>query len=114
MSRRATTDQEWVFYIGRCRDDSLYSGITNDLEGRLREHNKGTGAKYTSIRRPVTLVYSERYGNVSEARKREAQIKGWSRNKKEQLIKGFPRLRSEYSSTALGINESHPLRHPVT
>ena len=95
MSRRATTEQEWFFYIVRCRDDSLYSGITNDLEGRLSEHNRGTGAKYTFSRRPVTLVYSEKYFNVSEARKREVQIKGWSRNKKDQLIKGFPRPGSE-------------------
>ena len=95
MSRRAITDQEWFFYIVRCRDDSLYSGITVDLEGRIREHNKGTGAKYTSIRRPVTLVHNERYGNVSKARKREGQIKGWSKTKKERLIGGFPRLRSE-------------------
>ena len=95
MSRRAITDQEWFFYIVRCRDDSLYSGITVDLEGRLREHNKGTGAKYTSIRRPVTLVYCERYDNVSKARKREEQIKRWSKTKKERLIGGFPRLRSE-------------------
>ena len=79
----------------RCRDNSLYSGITNDLEARLKEHNRGTGAKYTSIHKPVTLVYSERYSNASEARKREEQIKGWSRIKKDQLIKGFPRLRSE-------------------
>jgi putative endonuclease len=95
MSRRATTNQEWFFYIVRCRDGSLYSGITNDLEGRIEEHNRGTGAKYTFPRRPVTLVYSEKYGNASEARKREVQIKGWSRYKKEQLINGFPRLRSE-------------------
>ncbi len=95
MSRRAITDQEWFFYIVRCRDDSLYSGITVDLEGHLREHNKGTGAKYTSVRRPVTLVYYERYDNVSKARKREEQIKGWSKTKKERLVGGFPRLRSE-------------------
>jgi len=95
MSRRARTDQEWFFYIVQCRDDSLYSGIAVDLECRLEEHNKGTGAKYTSIRRPVTLVYFERYHNVSEARKREEQVKGWSKAKKERLISGFPRLRSE-------------------
>ncbi len=89
MSRWAITDQEWFFYIVRCRDDSLYSGITVDLEGRLREHNKGTGAKYTSGRRPVTLVYRERYDNVSKARKRELQIKGWSKAKKERLIEGL-------------------------
>ena len=95
MSRRAIEDQSWFFYIVRCRDDSLYSGITIDLEDRLREHNKGTGAKYTSVRRPVTLVYCERYDSVSKARKREEQIKGWPKIKKERLIGGFPRLRSE-------------------
>ncbi|HEX9896563.1 MAG TPA: GIY-YIG nuclease family protein [Dehalococcoidales bacterium] len=84
--------QEWFFYIVRCRDDSLYSGITVDIEKRLREHNKGTGARYTSARRPITLVYSEKYGNMSEARKREEQIKGWSKIMKERLIE---RTRSE-------------------
>ena len=73
----------------------MYSGITISLEDRLRKHNKGTGAKYTSSRRPVTLVYCERYDNASRARKREEQIKGWSKIKKERLIGGFPRLRSE-------------------
>jgi putative endonuclease len=88
-------NQEWFFYIVRCRDGSLYSGITIDLEHRIKEHNKGTGAKYTLGRRPVNLVYSEKYSNASEARKREAQIKSWPKVKKEQLIVGFPRLRSE-------------------
>jgi putative endonuclease len=86
---------EWFFYIVRCRDNSLYSGITNDLEHRLKEHNKGAGAKYTASRRPVKLVYSEKHANNSEARKREIQIKNWSKTKKEQLIVGFPQLRSE-------------------
>ena len=95
MSRRATIKQEWFFYIVRCRDNSLYSGITNDLEERVREHNRGTGARYTFTRRPVILVYSEKYSNATEVRKREEQIKGWSKVKKELLIKGFPRLRSE-------------------
>ncbi len=87
--------QEWFFYIVKCRDGSLYSGITNDIEHRVKEHNRGDGAKYTFSRRPVYLVYSEKYDNVCGARKRETQVKGWSRIKKEQLIVGFPRLRSE-------------------
>ena len=87
--------KEWYFYIVRCKDNSLYSGIAIDVEDRVRAHNRGTGAKYTFARRPVTLVYSERLSNISEARKRESQVKGWSKTKKEQLILGFPRLRSE-------------------
>jgi len=90
----------------RCRDDSLYSGITVELENRLKEHNEGTGAKYTSARRPVTLVYCERYVNVSEVRKREAQVKRWSKTKKERLIVGFPRLRSEQANPTLSQKET--------
>jgi putative endonuclease len=86
---------EWFFYIVRCTDSTLYSGITTNLERRVREHNKGTGAKYTSGRRPVLLVHSERLNNVSEARKREATVKRWPKIKKEQLVKDFPRLSSE-------------------
>jgi putative endonuclease len=88
-------EQEWYFYILKCRDDSYYSGITNNIEHRLQEHNKGIGAKYTRGRRPVKLVYSEKHSNISDAKRREAQIKNWPRTKKEQLILGFPRLRSE-------------------
>ncbi|MDD5338778.1 MAG: GIY-YIG nuclease family protein [Dehalococcoidales bacterium] len=87
-------EQEWYLYLVRCRDNSLYCGITNDIEHRIEEHNKGKGAKYTFSRRPVELVYSEKHANISEARKREAQIKIWAKAKKEQLIVGFPRLRS--------------------
>jgi putative endonuclease len=88
-------EQKWYFYIVRCRDNSLYSGITNDIEHRLKEHNKGKGAKYTLSRMPVRLVFFETHSNKSEARKREIQIKSWTKFKKEQLIVGFPRLRSE-------------------
>jgi putative endonuclease len=81
-------EREWFFYIVRCKDDSLYSGISPDLDERLKKHNNGIGAKYTAYRRPVILVYSEQYDNISEARKSEIQIKGWSKTKKERLIKG--------------------------
>ena len=87
-------DKEWYFYIVRCKDNSLYSGIATDIEDRVREHNKGNGAKYTRARRPVTLVYNERHHNMSEAMKRESRIKRWTKIRKEQLILGFPRLRS--------------------
>jgi putative endonuclease len=87
-------EKEWYFYIVKCSDSSFYSGISDNVEQRVKKHNSGKGAKYTSVRRPVILVYKEKYPNVSEARKREAQIKNWSRGKKEQLIAGFPRLGS--------------------
>jgi putative endonuclease len=78
----------WFFYMVRCRDGSLYSGITRDLEERVRKHSAGTGARYTLTRRPVSLVYSERRGSLSEAMKREHQVKGWSKARKEQLAVG--------------------------
>ena len=81
---------EWLFYIVRCKDNSFYSGITNDLAKRIKEHNDGTGARYTFSRRPVTLIYSEKYASRSEAGKREAQVKSWPRAKKEELITDFP------------------------
>jgi putative endonuclease len=81
---------DWYFYMVRCRDSSLYSGITSDVEERVRKHNAGTGARYTSSHRPVALVYRERHDNVSAAMKRERQVKGWSRARKEQLINGSP------------------------
>lgn len=88
-------DREWYFYMVRCRDNSLYCGIATDLEDRIKEHNLGIGAKYTATRKPVALVFSERHPNVSAARKREEQVKKWSRGKKEQLVAGFPRRGSE-------------------
>ncbi len=76
----------WSVYIIRCRDGKLYTGITNNLEQRIKDHNRGKGCKYTAYRRPVVLVYSEPHPDRSTASKREAQIKGWSRQKKERLF----------------------------
>jgi len=82
--------RNWYFYIVRCSDGCLYSGITLDLEERIHDHDAGSGSEYTSRRRPVTLVYSESYSTKSEARKREIQVKNWRSEKKEELIRGFP------------------------
>jgi putative endonuclease len=76
----------WFFYMVRCNDNSLYSGMTNNLEKRVKKHNDGTGARYTSSHRPVTLVHSERFYNSSEAKQRENEVKSWPKNKKEALI----------------------------
>ena len=74
-------------YILKCADNSLYTGCTNDLERRLKQHNgaKG-GAHYTKIRRPVTLVYSESFETLREARRREAAIKRLDRKQKLALM----------------------------
>lgn len=73
-------------YIVKCSDDTLYTGWTNDIEKRLEAHNSGKGAKYTKTRRPVSLVYLEKFRTKEEAMKREYAIKQMSRKKKEALI----------------------------
>jgi len=75
----------WYVYIVACSDGTLYTGITNDRARRLKEHNAGSGAKYTRARLPVRLVYSEAKRGRSAASKREAKIKGLTRREKIQL-----------------------------
>ncbi|KKP99097.1 MAG: GIY-YIG catalytic domain protein [Parcubacteria group bacterium GW2011_GWD2_38_12] len=78
----------YYVYILECADGSLYVGSTNDLEKRLHQHNNSkSGAHYTKMRRPVALKYSEKLKNLSEALKREIEIKRWKREKKLKLIK---------------------------
>ena len=77
----------FLIYILECTDKSLYVGCTNNLERRLEQHNNSKwGAHYTKLRRPVTLKYSEKFKTLKEARQREAEIKGWRREKKLKLI----------------------------
>ncbi len=73
----------WTLYILKCADDTLYTGITNNLEARIEAHETGKGAKYTKGRAPFRLVYTEPCKDRSEATKRERAIK--SLNKKEKL-----------------------------
>lgn len=74
-------------YVLRCRDNSLYTGWTNNIEKRLEDHNNGRGAKYTKARRPVELVYYELFETKEEAMRREWQIKQMKKSEKEELIK---------------------------
>jgi putative endonuclease len=69
---------------------SLYVGCTNNLEKRIKEHNNSKrGAHYTKFRRPVILRHSETFNTLSQARRREAEIKSWRRKKKIELIENF-------------------------
>ena len=72
----------WFCYILECSDGTLYTGITNDLEMRIKTHNLGKGAKYTKIRLPVKLKWSTQCENKSEASKLEWKIKKLPRSKK--------------------------------
>ena len=76
-------------YILRCRDDSLYTGYTNDVYKRLKTHNSGKGAKYTRARLPVSLVYYKRVDNKSFGLKLESRIKKLTKKEKEALVKQF-------------------------
>lgn len=78
----------WYLYIVKCKDNSLYTGITTNLDNRIETHNLGKGAKSLLGKRPVSLIYQELYNSRGQALKREAEIKGWSRNKKLKLITG--------------------------
>ena len=78
----------WVCYLLRCADDTLYCGISNDMEKRLAAHNAGEGAKYTRGRIPVSVVYRESCADKSAALKREIQIKRLSRSAKQALLQG--------------------------
>ena len=76
-------------YIVRCRDGSFYTGSTRGaLEDRINQHNAGSFGGYTAPRGPVTLVYAEYFDRIVDAISAERQIKGWSRRKKEALIRG--------------------------
>ena len=77
----------YFVYIIECKDKSLYTGITNDLKRRFDQHKNGVGGHYTSSKEVVRVVYTEKYPDRSSALKREAQIKGWRREKKLALIK---------------------------
>lgn len=78
----------YYVYIVKCNDGSYYTGITNDLDRRLWEHNTGYNEKcYTFNKRPVELKYDEHFTNVNAAIAFEKQIKGWSRKKKEALFR---------------------------
>lgn len=77
----------WIVYLVRCKDGTLYCGITNNLKKRLAAHNRGKGAKYIiASRRPVIVVYTEKAATKSAALKREYKIKRLSKKSKEKLV----------------------------
>jgi putative endonuclease len=98
-------------YIVRCTDGSLYTGYARDPRARTRAHNTGRGARYTSGRRPVRLVYSEAFDTLSEALKREYELKQWPRARKQALVKSARRpmmLRPVSSSKSAAPSPASP------
>ena len=93
----------WYFYIARCSDNTLYCGVSNNTLKRIIRHNSGRGADWFLRHGRGTIVYQEVFGTFEEARSREAQVKRWSRIKKEKLIKReYPSARSDKSEFARG------------
>jgi len=86
-------------YILRCEDGELYVGSTNDINERFKTHQARRGSKFTKIHKPVEIVYTEQYETYQEAFKRERQIHGWSKAKKEALIAGDIELLKELSKS---------------
>jgi len=78
--------ETWHVYILRCGDGTLYTGVAKDLAKRVEAHQNGNGAKYTRGRLPVKLVYRERRRPKGRALRREAEIKRWSKERKEALV----------------------------
>ncbi len=88
----------YYVYILKCCDGSYYTGVTNNVEKRLAEHNSADSVtSYTSTRRPVELVYHQQFNDIMQAIELEKQIKGWSRKKKEALINEDWEKLKEYS-----------------
>jgi len=78
----------WFLYVLKCGDGSFYTGVTNDVERRLKAHQDGKASRYTRTRRPVELVYSEECGNRPLALARECAVKALPRERKEALVSG--------------------------
>ena len=79
-------DGAWFCYMVKCSDGALYVGISNDVVERLEKHNRGFGPRVTRSRRPVELIWSQNFPDIFAARRREIELKGWSRAKKLRLV----------------------------
>ncbi len=98
-------------YILECADGSYYTGSTRDLDKRLWQHQNSEGANYTQERLPVKLVYCESFDRVEDAFRREKQVQGWSRRKKQALIAGDYNKLVEFSRNY--TEHGKPLLEPV-
>jgi putative endonuclease len=103
----------WYCYMLRCSDGSLYVGMSSDLLARVEKHNQGFGPEYTRKRRPVALIWYQEFAHSAAARKRETELKGWSRKKKLQLVAGLERGGGNTRGGLLGVNPSWELITPA-
>ena len=89
IQTHANTMNTYYVYIVKCKDNSYYTGVTNDIERRIAEHNSGIDKNsYTFSRKPVELMFTYEFNDINQAIAFEKQLKGWSRKKKEAVISG--------------------------
>jgi putative endonuclease len=106
----ASGPEPWFCYMLRCKDGSLYVGMTNDVAVRVEKHNKGLGPEFTKKRRPVKLIWSYEFVDRFAARKREVELKGWNRKRKLSLVAG---LEKSEGNTQKKENRVNPSREPL-
>ncbi len=103
---RAARRPPWFVYMVRCKDCTLYTGVSTDVKRRVEEHNDGSGARYTRSRCPVELVYREKAVDRSAAQKREHEIKRMTLERKQELVAKYcartSRRRAKSSLVAVG------------
>jgi len=87
VKKRRKKAAAWLLYVLKCRDNTLYTGITLDVSRRVQQHNSGTASRYTRCRLPVTLIFSEPCRSRSQALKKEYAMKRLSREKKEEYLR---------------------------
>ncbi len=98
-------DENWHLYMLRCGDESLYTGITKDLNRRLKMHEKGKASRYTRTHQPVKLVYQEFCGSRVQALVRELEVKSFPRSKKEKMISARVKIKKKAKVKKTGIKK---------
>ena len=96
-------------YVALCKDNTLYTGYTTNVEKRIKAHNNGTGAKYTKTRRPITLLYAKEYATKSEALKAEYAFKQQTRSQKINYLKAQGVKISKISKTIIKLLKQYAL-----
>jgi predicted GIY-YIG superfamily endonuclease len=104
-------ERPWFCYMLECADHSLYVGVAVDTDLRVLQHNRGVGARHTRLRRPVKLVWREEHVHHASARSREAELKGWSRAKKLNLVAQYREIHPSPENRAQGEFSSQGLEN---
>jgi predicted GIY-YIG superfamily endonuclease len=105
--------EPWFCYMLRCRDGSLYVGMPNDVAARVEKHNRGLGPEFTKKRRPVKVIWSQKFPDRFAAHEREIELKGWRREKKLNLVASLEKNEGQAQMQVNGANPSRELVAPA-